>query len=182
MADTGWIAAGVVINIQRSSGEDWSNPSNATADDGSYATSDIPKAFGMTDWLRADDFDFASEIPAGATLDVIEARIQRKAEEAGKIRDYEVYLHIASTSKGDDYSESDYYPTSDENKDYGGASDTWNSGLDMDDIKNEDFGVKLSCMNTSLDNDRYVYVDCIWMKIYYTEAGAVFIPRITGII
>lgn len=167
MADTGWVISGTQQNVDRSNGTAWTNPTNAETSNNSHALATLAKMFDSSDWLRVTNFDF-SAIPAGATLDGIEVRIERKASFADRIGDVDVDLVLDGVEKGDDKAAAGYWPTSDTNKDYGGASDTWNSSLTIANIKDSGFGVQIAALNIDETTSRTAYVDCIWIKIYYT--------------
>jgi hypothetical protein len=69
--------------------DNWTNPGRITADDNSEARADI-NDLDESRYLRGTDFGFL--IPAGATINGIEVRIERDAETANRLRDLEVFL------------------------------------------------------------------------------------------
>ena len=179
MADTGWVLSGTQANVDRSSGTDWNDPTDAATSNDDWAWCPVAKFYDTSDWLRLTNFDFSS-IPDSASIDGIEVRIERKASAADYITDTDVQLVLDGVVKGDDKASASYWPTSDANADYGGAADTWNSGLTIANIKDSGFGMQIATINNNEDSAVTAYVDCVWIKIYYTEAT--FVPRIVGIV
>lgn len=167
MADTGYVMCGTGAS-RRLNGlfNDWVNPTNITADDTNNSYYNIGT---ISDWLQATNFDFSS-IPADATLDGIMVRIKRYRQFGSSpyCHDDNVYLRKTSGQVGDSKPNPDIWEATWTYVEYGGPTDTWNSGLTIADIKDSGFGVELSVHNIST----VARVDCIEIKIYYSVGGA----------
>ena len=186
MADTGWVESQTQASVDYASSTAWSNPTNAESDDNSWATCDIPKQ-NTSDHLRWTNFPFSSgatEVPADATINGIEMKIQSKGEDDNLIYDSRIYLVLDGVEKGDNYADvSTDWPALSHQPEYGGAADLWNSGLTTANIRDSGFGIQLVAINNHEAANRTATIDYLWLKITYTEAaGATFIPRITGVI
>ena len=149
--------------------EDWADFNNAKVSDNAYASSALPKLGGMSDWLRATNFDF-SVISSGATIDGIEVKIEHKAGLASSVYDLNLYLRKTSGQVGSNKASASYWPTSDAEATYGGATDKWGTTWLDTDIKSSNFGMDIEAVNGNADNAVTAYVDCISIRIYYTEA------------
>lgn len=168
MAHTGYKDPGTAAEVARAgSGGTWNNENNAKSDDGSYADSAISKT-AYSNWLRLTKYDFSS-IPAGSTLDGIIVRVDRYGNAASVIQDSSLRLILSGVIKGVDKASASWWPTVAAAVTYGGAADTWTSGLTIADIKNAGFGVQISAYNAHASSVRIAYVDVMQIDIYYTE-------------
>lgn len=165
MADTGWKSPGTAANVDRDGQTAWADVDNIKDSDDNYASQMVLKE-EYTDWIRATNFDFASDIPAGATIDGIELQIEHKSEGAN-IKDSAIYLRKTAGQVGDNKSLVPSWPIADAYATYGGAADTWNAGLTDVDVRNLDFGVDISAYCWQI-NDYWGYVDHVQIRVYYT--------------
>jgi hypothetical protein len=165
MADTGWVIAGTGASVG------WNNPGNITADDGSGADRELGSEEGTPN-LHASNFDFATAgLTSGDTINGIEARVQAYCTTGSETQDNYIRLHKSETASGDNKAASQFLTTSYADYDYGGASDTWNSGYDADDLLDSGFGLQMGFYNTT-KNTNTVYVDAVWIKVHYTTPSA----------
>jgi hypothetical protein len=74
MASTGFTICGTGANVTGIGTEAWASPGNITADDGSNASGAAAAKSEQMNYLVGSNFGFA--IPAGSTIDGIEARLQ----------------------------------------------------------------------------------------------------------
>lgn len=149
----------------------WSNPSNAKANDSTYAElGAMSSTFSYSHYLKATNFGF--NVPSGATITGIEAQIKR-GDVYYYTYDENVRLVLSNGSIG---SENKAKTTTEwgsiEYIAYGGSSDLWSETLSASDINDTDFGLVLSIKlsddsNGEIGNNEYV--DHIQMKVYYTE-------------
>lgn len=167
MSVTAYKTPGTCATVDRSGGASWLYPEDAQSSDNFYADSYVNKDT-YCDWLRATNFDFASGIPAGAIIDGIEVKIERHSGESDLMCDSAIYLRKTSGQIGDNKASASYWPTSDAEVTYGGATDKWNAGLIDTEVRNADFGVDLSVYAVAVDI--HAYIDCISIRVYYTEA------------
>lgn len=188
MPTTDWFAAGSASNVDRDSKADWSNPGNATSEDGSNATCDVEKStYG--DWLYAYNFGFDGEggVPSGATIEGIEMRLKcyRESGIGNTIQDSAVYLVDGDGSQtGDNQAQATSWPTSSPTwrTGYGGASDDWNATIDAADIRDSDFGVQISASNSDMASARMAYVDVVEIRVTYTAAPVLTAEQVNNYI
>ena len=174
MAVTAYKTPGICANEDQGA-EDWVSPDNAKTSNDAYSSVSLPKIAGASDILLAGDYGFS--IPSGATIDGIEVKIEHKGGAAGSIADVYVQLTKASILVGDNKASASKWATSDGEITYpasGGATDKWGTTWTVADINNE-IGLGLRAQNSNADNAVTAYVDCISIRIYYTEAPT-FIP------
>lgn len=169
MASQGPLFPGTVTTETGPSGDnDWTNPGNVGANDGSEAqiTAATYDAGDHSFRLRASNFGFT--IPAGATIDGIVVEIERR-DFAGDAQDQEVRLFDSTgTLVGDDKQTATSWPASATIATYGGAADTWTAGLDVTDINSANFGVALIVLANSANTD--IGVDFIRITVHYTPS------------
>jgi hypothetical protein len=150
--------------------EAWTNPDNAKTSNDVYATV-TPAKNSYSNWLRVTNFDFSS-IPSGATIDGIEVKIEHHGTAIapdGYNQDSSLRLRKTSGQTGSDKASIVVWGTTDETFTYGGGSDKWGATLVDTDIRSSDFGLDLS-VEGMLEDGETAYVDCIWVRVYYTEA------------
>ena len=164
MPSTGLTLAGT--GAASGTGQIWASPGNITASDDSYAVATLTKTNTTTQNLDATNFGFA--LPAGATIDGIEVRIERSA--GNTCKDLLVQLIKGGTAQGDDKADTGTnWPSTDTNADYGGSTDLWGISLSESDIEASDFGVTVRAQHVS--GVLVADVDAIWINVHYTEAG-----------
>lgn len=172
MAVTGWKTPDSCVTVDRDGKDLWVNPFFAGSSNDVYALCDIPK-LDYNDWLRATEFGFGlGDIPLGATIDGIEAKVEGHGEVAGKIGASAVYLRKTAGQVGDNKAGLDFWGINDSDFEYGGAADDWNAGLVDTDIRSVNFGLDFSAANIDNANAVFAYVDCISIRVYYTVAAA----------
>lgn len=159
----------------------WSNPSNVTADDGTNATqANSGSKTAVNDSLDCDNFDFSS-IPSGATIDGIEVVIERAEGATGNnIYDYTVQLFKAGSLTGDNKADTvNEWPTTITAKTYGGAADLWGTTWTDSDVKDPDFGVRMTNQKVSSSSSSGSNtVDYVKVTVHYTESSS-FVPRLS---
>jgi hypothetical protein len=98
---TAWLNPGTAATVDRDSKVAWINPDNAKNGSSSNYASNTPGAGNYGDWLRLTNFDFASAIPAGATIDGIEVKKLRRASSSSReYHDSAVYLRQSTGQVG----------------------------------------------------------------------------------
>jgi hypothetical protein len=166
---TEWKLAGQVANVDREDKEAWSDVDNIKVCDEDVA-SVSPLKNEFTDWLRATDFGFTlADIPQPASIDGIEVRITRYASHSDFITDDALYLRDSSSQAGDNKASASEWGATPAEVTYGASDDDWNSGLDEFDVRSSDFGVDFSVAKGNTDSERTAYVDCIQVRVYYTD-------------
>jgi len=146
--------------------EDWTTPSNITADDSSVATVTLSN---QTDWLYASNFGFA--IPSGATINGIEVTINKSAvDNFGEVfvYDTDVQLYDGSAFSGDNKEKAAAWPTSLTDSVYGGSSDAWGVTLTPAMVNDSSFGVGLQAEHQLGGNSAVTTVDYITLEVFYS--------------
>lgn len=146
----------------------WSNLTNLSADDATYATA-VFSPYDYTDVVDATAFGFA--IPGGSTIDGIVVEVQGKVNTADDSGIYSILLLKAGTPTGDNKGSSDpfVFTASDTTKTWGGAADLWGTTWTVSDINNSGFGLQFSA--AANDYVGTVTVDFVRITVHYTAAG-----------
>ena len=168
--------ATVATEVGPSGDNDWLTPANISADDGTEAqiTAATYDAADHSYRLKATNFGFDADIPAGSTINGITVEIDRRAF-AGAAQDQEVRLYDSTgTLVGDDKQTATAWPSTLGVATYGGAADMWTSGLDAADIRSAGFGVALIVLADAANTD--IGVDFIRVTVDYTPAPVSVTP------
>lgn len=172
MSVTGWKTPNTTVSVDRDGKEFWANPDNAQASDDTWAICALDKE-DYGDWLRCTNFGFsAGDIPAGSTIDGIEVKIERQAQFSGEVTDNALYLRKTAGQVGDNKASAVTWGTSDAEAIHGNPTDTWNASLVDTDVVSSDFGIDLSAYSTNIIVTNEARVDCVWIRVYYTETAA----------
>jgi hypothetical protein len=173
LSNTGWVSPGTVVNDSAVGLDAWSNPSNASSEDGTYASlSAMSSTFSYSYYLKATNFSF--NIPTGSTINGIEAQIKRY-DDYQYTYDDDVKIVLSNGSIGsEDKAKTDAWGGTLAYFTYGGSSDLWSETWSVSDINDVDFGLAFYVRynddsNGSIGNN--VYVDHIQIKVYYTESS-----------
>ena len=143
---------------------DWSNPGNAAADDGSYA-SVLLSTTQVSKYLMVKNVTWNHTHPIGCTLVGLEVKAIRYASIQG-MGDNSIRAVKDGAVFGDDKIDIYWLLTPDEEKIYGDSSDDW-GGLVMDDTDSDQFGVAISVINLAGSNNT-AYINAVLFKRYYT--------------
>ena len=144
----------------------WSNPTNITASDDSYASKTIDY-YGSSGALNATNFGF--EIPTGATIDGIVLGVEGKIS-SGSFVWTTVRLLKNGSAVGDNKTSMSMFTGVDTTLSTGGDSDLWGTTWTAEDINNTNFGATITLEDED-DTTGTVYVDHITIKVYYSVAG-----------
>jgi hypothetical protein len=117
------------------------------------------------DQLLASDFQF--ELPPEATLQGIAVSINRSADMAELIADYEVKLLRSGSTVGLDRAKTAAWAAVFQYVTYGGPSDLWGVTWTPADLNSTGFGVALTPMYLSTAGNARGYVDFIRATAYY---------------
>lgn len=155
---------------------DWLNPTNIGADDGSEAsiTAATYDAGDVSTILRAYNFGFS--IPAGSTIDGITVEIERRDGGIGAASDHRVQLFsdivadAASFVGANKAATATDWPVAATIATYGGVADTWTASPTVAMVNGANFGVGLSVDADAANTD--IFVDFIRMTITYTPPAA----------
>lgn len=146
----------------------WSNPSNAASSNDSYATVAVDNTPTDSQYLKVSNFGFT--IPAGATINGIEDKIEKsRAGGLENVIDRRVRVVkggvIGSTDKADATS----WPTTDTIFTYGGASDLWGETWTDSDVNASNFGGVIAAGTDAAPGT--AQVDHWERTVHYTEAA-----------
>lgn len=146
----------------------WSNPTNITAEDLTYATV-TQSGTTATNYLKG--LSFGGAVPTnGSILGVkVEVIKSRTGGTTGGVRDSVVSLVKAGSVVGSNKATSTLYKAdTDDAFYYGGATDLWSTGLYPSDVNDANFGVVFSTQGSSAGTDRVGRVDGMRIFVYYT--------------
>ena len=170
MAVTAYKTPSTCANADRDGKLAWANFDNAKTSNDVYADA-TPVKNTYSDWLRVTKFGFStSDIPSGATIQGIEAKIERKAYLDDGIEDSALYLRKTSGQTGSNKASATNWPTTEAEQTYGGAADMWGTTLVDTEIRSDDFGLDLSILELGIGDSTVGSVDCISIRVHYTEA------------
>ena len=184
MADTGFILTGT--GADGGGGTSWSNPTNIQAEaNNASSTGFAGGAPVQTSYLRATNFDFSGSLSSGDTIDGIE--VQVSCASANTFFNYEwsnAQLRTSSGRTGADKSPSnpETMPTSQTTVTMGGASDTWSTSYDADDILGSDFGIDIQFHSDP--GPPFPYGFLVWwvkIKIHYTASASGYANDVFGV-
>lgn len=171
MASSGPNYASACVNDSSIGTTAWTNPGNATTDNGSAATVSA-SLFGTTSsqGLKATGFGFS--IPTGATIDGIVVEWKRQETgSSGVITDTDSRIVKGGTIGSTNKSSGTAWPTSAAYQSYGGASDLWGQTWTPADINSSGFGAALAA---SVESGAFgavtASVDACRITVYYTPA------------
>lgn len=174
MADTGWVICGTGYDTNIVPKRVFNNPTNIQVDDTSYATSDAD-ASGSTEYIGA--YNWGLSVPAGATIDGIEVRINAKRSGvAGSFANMKIgYYAYTGTTKNPGTS----LTLSDADYDFGAADDLWGhtgaNELNADAVNhNSQFYFQA---NFTRDFYEIISIDYIKIKVHYTPAAGAKLPE-----
>ena len=168
---SGMIAGGIPGNapgtaVDVDTGNDpWGNPGNVYVSDNTYAAVALDSSRSNT--LRVTNFGFA--IPAGATINGITVRIERRAiTSGGVVQDYRIQLRKSGGVAGDDKASATAWPATDAVATYGGVADLWGTTWTATEVNNSGFGVEIEAVGTV--NPMTAQVDYVTIQVSYTAA------------
>lgn len=168
-AVTDYKFSGTAANVDRDAMSSWDTPDNAKAADTTVVTSYTANTY--SDWLRLTNFGFtAADIPAGATIDGIEAyALVSYGSAGGAGTDSAVYLRKTAGQVGSNKANSVSWTTSLASQVYGSTTDKWGTTWSQADIVSSDFGIDYSALGTHVTNASGI--DYIKIRVYYTASA-----------
>lgn len=175
MPTTAWKSAGTVSSQTRTGGSvSWTNPSNATASDNTYATASL--AGNASHWLWCTNFGFtSSDVPSGATINGMEMRWERKSSYglAGEDTTETTYFKpiVGGAEAGTQKTNLlDHIPTSDTQETKGTSSDLWGRTYTQAEAVASDTGIAIAREDLNYSTET-CSVDLVEMRYTYTEAS-----------
>ena len=160
-ADTGYNSPGTMGEDTTTGTVSWTNPNNAKANDGIYATVTVgPATYSYL--LKATNFEFS--VPAGATINGVITKTEAHDT-------YTKYMYGAQLVKDGSLTGTargfDYIKTSDADYTWGNSTDLWGATLAATDVNASDFGY----VHGSYGGGAWgttTSVDWMRMTVYYT--------------
>lgn len=169
----GALYPGTLANDATIGSETWTSPSNAGADDGSFATV-FMDGHVTSKYLKATNFGFS--IPTGSTVAGIVVEVER-VRDSGGTSDFAARIvkggSIGSTNK----STGSLLPNTPGIKTFGSSSDLWGESWTPADINASNFGFVYACDEGTFTN---AGVDFIRITVYYTAPATVWVVTPTG--
>jgi len=188
--DSATTTGGTVDTIASQGGNvaGWSDIDNVKISNDTYATAGnayVEPTVDETNTLKVTNFDFSS-IPNTATITGIKVTVEKKSSHddvSDYCRDDSVFLNKAddtasSSSRADSIT---HWPTTETNIDYGGSKDTWGLNLNIEDIKNSNFGVRFKAIVVSETTAVTAYVDSISITVYYSLTSGPKVEEISTV-
>lgn len=129
----------------------WSNPTNALADDGIFASAvSVGSGSATTHYLDVTNFGFS--IPSNATVQGIQVDIERKSSTASSVcgatntacDNSIVIINSSGTLGSTNKATTTVWPTTEAFASYGGSADLWSAAWAPSDINSSNFGVAIS--------------------------------------
>ena len=172
MADTGWLNPGTLADDSTVGTVAWTNPSNASSSNNSYATAQVNAAKRTSHYLKCTNF--GASLPVGAVVTGVEVQIEQKASDANEIQDNLCQLVMAGTIGGSSVTYGSTWSTTESYVSRGGNGNLWGNTLAKSDAENSGFGVVISITKPGGDPDvsPIAYIDHIQIKIYYSTGDA----------
>lgn len=142
----------------------WTNPSNAGADDGSYAECSTLDG-EITEYLKGTNLGFS--IPSSKTILGIVVQVEKRCTAGGAGNNYideNAKLVKAGSIVGDNKAKSTRWPITDTMLTYGSDTDLWGTTWTPDEINASDFGFVINAGDTGDQTGR---IDYIRVCVYY---------------
>jgi hypothetical protein len=149
----------------------WSNISNITADDGSFASVTLSNGEGSHLGMGGD-FNFG--ISPLATIEGLVISMERYASSSNIISDSEIRLqHPGGSVFSENKSASAYWSTTNGVVTFGSPSDLWGrNSISVDILNNMSFAFR--CINDAGYSSATAYVDYVKATVYYSIDGVKF--------
>lgn len=142
------------------------------ADDGIFAGWTTSSA-ATTHWCKCTNFPITG-IPAGATIDGIEASIRYlRGSSSFAVQTAAVKFVKGGTVSGNDIGGAGDWPTSETTKTYGGATEKGGLSWTVSDVTASNFGIAFSVTYSGgmAAVDPGALIDFVQIRVYYTSAG-----------
>ena len=152
--------------ISSPNSDDWYDPQNATAEDGSTAL--VRLVFGTpSSFLAATGFGFA--LPATAQVNGITLGVTRAARDPDTIYDHAVRLIKGGLIRSVDRARADSWDPAYSAVEYGGPTDLWGESWTAADVNDPTFGAALQTHYTFFSGNNDAGVDSISITVDYCE-------------
>jgi hypothetical protein len=156
---------GSVVNDPSNGGTAWTNPGNASAEDGAVAN----EALSSSQYLKATSYGFSS-IGDTDIVDGIVLEVKKGTLSCDVVIDNGTFLYVAGVKSGTDHEDSFHdwsctltWAT------YGSPTDTWGLSLTGADVKDPNFGSAFAEIKDD-GGAQHADVDAHRMTVYYHAA------------
>jgi hypothetical protein len=150
----------------------WTNPADATLQDGNYSFAALGKeGTATTNYLEATNFGF--ELPLNATVTgiVVQVKRRRSAAAGAVVADNSILLVKGGKVQSSANKASlEPWPVSGEVAVYGGSADRWDNTWTEAAINSSGFGVVVVANLTDIGFGCNAEIDSIAVTVYYTQA------------
>ncbi len=171
--DTGWLSPSANAADSGGDGNGFEvNPQNAYANGGGAAASVNNGAPGG--WLSPDDptdlhryYNYGFSVPAGATIEGIEVRLDWRLDGSGGTNEIRVDLSWDGGTSWTSYQSDASEPTSWTTVVLGGTADLWGRSWTYDEFNNANFRVRVHCYSDPVDQ-RAFYLDWVPVRVTYS--------------
>ncbi len=166
MPDTGWLDFSTFANDAAAGSLAWSNTSNASSSNNSYATvGAAPGAGQTTQWLKATNASGLS-VPAGSTITGFQLKIERHGTSTGSGISATKLAIVKGSTISSTTRDSDAWQSSDTVSEFGDSTDLWGETWTSTDIgAGVGFAIR-SDFNGGVGSIT-ISVDHMQIKIYY---------------
>jgi hypothetical protein len=168
-------SAGSAVNGSGGGSTNWTDLGNVTTSDDNYV-----RFFAQSDGDSSKDLDctnFGFSIPAGATINGIQANIERNGFD---ITDLSIKLLNGDGAGGEsaqDKSLGASWSNSDTVDSFGGSTDTWGETWSVSDVNSSNFGIRIQCQDNAGGFPQVggsANIDHVEITVYYTASGPNF--------
>lgn len=175
MSTTGPKSAGTLADDATVGAIAWTNPTNASVNDASYATS-VLLITQLTHYLKATNFGF--NIPGDATITGILVEVENLSTISLGTNDNSVKIVKSDGTFGStEKASATTWPTSEAYASYGSATDLWGQTWTPTDINSANFGVGISANAVAAGTAE---IDHIRITVSWTGSNRIGPKRFTA--
>jgi hypothetical protein len=147
----------------------WTNDVNVLTDDGAEATFSLTTKNVSGRWLRGQTFGFDTAVPAGATIDQVNIRMEYRVNSTGGIANPQCQAFVGGVAVGAVRTASPLEPTVLTLNTFNVTADrAWTRA----DLLNASFEMRIRGTNGNSTTDPSYRWDLMAVEVVYTEAGA----------
>jgi hypothetical protein len=173
MPATGFVLPSIAT-VEAGSGT-WTNQDNIKLDDGVEATFSLAVKNTSGRWVAGTSFGFDGIIPSGATIDVVEIRMEYRVNTTGGIANPEMQSFVSGVGVGAVRAGSPLEPTTLTLNTFDVTADrAWVRA----DLLNANFALKIRGRNGNSATDPSYRWDYIAAQVTYTEAAPPELPLV----
>ncbi len=154
---------------ERSYGKDWNKGNNSFSSDDKYARVEASYFGQISNYIIFNDFNF--QIPENSVINGISFNMERSGFGMNQeIVDVDVRLIRNNQLVGENKANNNIWSYIDEEINYGGRLDRWNTELSASEINTADFGIAIAVKLNGSEVLPIAQIDYVSMTIYYSTA------------